>query len=291
MQGNVSTLAGSGAGAYADGTGAASSFHNPEGLVISQDDATLYVADYFNDRIRQIDVATAEVSALAGSHGPGHADGTGTDAKFNRPFGLALTRSGSHLFVGDAENHRIRMISIATAAVSTVAGSGDAAFADGVGTAASFNYPGGVAVLSKEDWPTAWTTLFVADRSNHRIRQIDVGTAAVTTLAGSGSEGFADGTGTVASFDGPNGVHVSPDGTLLFVADTKNNCIRKIHIATAAVTTVAGSGSAAFADGIGAAASFNLPFNLAFGEVNLFVADHDNHRIRRVDHATAGSLL
>ena len=297
MQGKVTTLAGSGAGAYVDGTGTAASFHNPEGLAISPVSAisnrekTLYVADYFNDRIRQIDLATAKVSVLAGSHGSGHADGTGADAKFNRPFGLALTPSGSHLFVGDAENNRIRMISVATAAVSTVAGSGSAAFADGVGTAASFNYPGGVAVLSKESWLAEWTTLFVADRSNNRIRQIDVGTAAVTTFAGSGSQGFADGTGAAASFYGPNGVHVSPDGTLLFVADTKNNRIRKIHIATAAVTTVAGSGSAAFADGTGAAASFKLPFNLVFGKVDLFVADHDNHRIRKVANVTTVESL
>jgi len=113
-----------------------------------------------------------------------------------------------------------------------------------------------------------------------------VATGAVTTLAGSGSEGSADGNGTAASFYRPYGVAVSPDGLVVYVGDTNNHLIREIVIATGAVTTLAGSGSASFADGTGTAASLYNPTGVVASPDQrrrvVYVADHNNHRIREV---------
>ena len=105
-------------------------------------------------------------------------------------------------------------------AVTTLAGSGVAGFADGNGTAAQFNYPNGVAVDSLG-------TIYVADGSNHRIRKI-TSAGAVTTLAGSGVVGFADGSSTVAQFNYPAGVAIDSSG-IVYVADNSNQRIRKIQ--------------------------------------------------------------
>ena len=281
----VTTLAGSDSCAFADGTGAAASFDNPYGVAISRDGTTMYVSDLVNHRIRKIDVATAAVTTLAGSGSAGYADGTGVAASFNYQYAVALSPDDTTLYVADESNHRIRTIDLGTAAVTTLAGSGSATFADGTGAAASFYRPAGV-VVSPDG-----TTLYVGDKYNHRVREIDLATAAVTTLAGSGSATFADGsTGSAASFNRPAGVALSPDGTTLYVADGKNNRVRQVDVATGATTTLAGS-SEGFADGTGGAASFYQPVGVTISPdpdgTTLYVAEDKNHRIREIDLATA----
>ena len=119
----------------------------------------------------------------------------------------------------------------------------------------------------------------MADTYNHRIRKI-TSAGVVTTLAGSGSAAFADGAGTSASFYYPRGVAVDASGTV-YVADGNNNRIRKVS-AAGVVTTLAGSGTIAFADGAGTSASFYYPTGVAVGATSgtVYVADNSNHRIR-----------
>jgi DNA-binding beta-propeller fold protein YncE len=132
------------------------------------------------------------------------------------------------------------------------------------------------------------TLIAVADQRTNRIRLVVVATGDVSTLAGSGSRTFADGTGAAASFDYPEGVAFSPDQTLVAVADSGNSLIRLVVVATGAVSTLAGSGSAAFADGTGAAASFKYPSDVAFSpdQTLIAVADRSNNLIRLVVVAT-----
>ena len=121
----------------------------------------------------------------------------------------------------------------------------------------------------------------MADSGNHRIRKIVLSTGAVTTLAGSGSQGSTNATGTSAKFKTPRGI--VKVGTNLYVADTDNHIIRKIVKSTGVVTTLAGTaGSSGSTDGTGTAAKFYKPRAITTDGTNLYVADNSNHKIRKI---------
>ncbi|MEO6420999.1 MAG: gluconolaconase, partial [Polyangiaceae bacterium] len=191
------------------------------------------------------------VSTLAGSGTGTFKDDTGVLASFNSLRGLAADATGN-LYVADVANHRIRKVTPA-GVVTTLAGSGTEAFADGTGGptgTAAFDSPSGVAV-------DAAGNVYVADALNYRIRKVSP-TGDVTTLAGHAGPGAnVDGTGAGAGFNIPVGVAVDATNNI-YVADQYNDNIRKVTPA-GVVTTIAGSGAAAFADGNNASASFNLP--------------------------------
>jgi NHL repeat len=267
--GQVSTLAGSGSIGSTNAIGITASFNAPSG--ITTDGLNLYVADTYNHTIRKIAISTGEVSTLAGSSGvAGFADGIGTAASFIGPRGL--TTDGTNLYVADTGNNEIRKIVIATTEVSTLAGLGVPGSMDGVGSAATFNYPAGIT--------TDGTNLYVADVNNSVIRKIEIVTAKVSTFAGPGSLGSGDGIGSAASFGNPEGI--TTDGTNLYVADTANNKIRKIVISTSQVTTLAGSGVQGSIDATGTTALFNMPNDITTDGKNLYVADNGNHKIRKI---------
>ena len=121
----------------------------------------------------------------------------------------------------------------------------------------------------------------MGDSGNNLIRQIVISTGVVTTVAGTGSSGSANGTGTSASFNLPRGI--TTDGTNLYVAEYGNHLIRKIVISTGVVTTVAGTGSTGSANGTGTSASFNYPIGITTDGKDLYVADWNNHLIRKIE--------
>jgi sugar lactone lactonase YvrE len=159
--GVVTTLAGSGASAFADGTGTTASFAFPAGVALDPA-GSVYVADFSNNRIRVVTPAGV-VTTLAGSGASAFADGTGTTASFSQPAGVAVDANGK-VYVADFNNNRIRMVTPA-GVVTTLAGSGAFGFADGTGAAAVFNNPGAIAVDLAGN-------LYVCDKSNHRIRKL-----------------------------------------------------------------------------------------------------------------------
>lgn len=272
--GEVTTLAGTaGMSGSTDAIGTAARF----GLLggIATDGTNLFIADSSNNTIRKVVIATGEVTTLAGSVGSiGSVDGTGAAARFYGPAGI--TTDGTNLFVSDSFSNSIRKIIIATGVVTTIAG-GSSGSADGTGAAASFNDPFGIT--------TDGTYLFVTDVGNYKIRKVDVSTGIVTTLAGAGSPGSSDGYGSTARFNGPSGI--TTDGTDLFVADYFNHTIRKIVIATGAVSTLAGiAGSPGSLDGTGSSAMFYFPYGITTDGINLFVTELSNHIIRKVVIAT-----
>jgi len=210
----------------------------------------------------------------------GFKDGQRGKARFNRPHGMTVDGDGN-LLVSDMFNHALRKVTL-SGAVSTLAGSGQAGFADGVGAAARFHQPMGIVV-------DAQGTIFVADELNHCVRQVAPGDGAVTTLVGvGGDKDFADGQRAAARFNNPCGLALDVDGDLI-VADAANHCIRKVTIAEGHVTTVAGcAGQLGFADGEGAAARFDGPQGIAVdGNNNIMVADRFNNRIRMIAGASA----
>lgn len=271
-QAQVSTLAGSAAAGFADGTGDAAQFNLPDGIAVD-DSGYVYVADYYNNRIRKITPAGV-VTTWAGSGTAGFADGTSTAAQFDGTFGMAVDPDGN-VYVAEYNNHKIRKITPA-GVVTTLAGSGTAGSADGPGTAAQFNHPGGIAV-------DASGNVYVADTANNMVRKI-MSNGVVTTLAGSTQFGSTDGVGPVAQFNAPNGVTVDASGNV-YVADSLNHMIRKIT-SNGVVTTLAGSTTHGLTDGVGLAAQFLFPHGLTVDPSgNVYVSELGNHAIRKITPA------
>jgi len=282
---------------------------DPFGVAVAAD-GTIYVADAGeSNRIRKIS-PDGNVTTLAGG-GEGFADGAGTSASFNTPSALALGPDGN-LYVADTGNNRIRKIT-PEGKVSTVAGNGTAGYLDGPAAQAQFNGPVGLAVSKGGD-------IYVADTYNDTIRMITTD-GEVTSIAGGGMPGYADGDQKVALFDTPSGIIVIEDSSLI-VADTGNRRLRRVS-KEGNVTTLPVSGEElsrpiglAFShdhflyvteldqsrvvqvapDGVARviATEFNQPAGIAIGpRVNkpteLFVADSGNYLVRKLDQTSAAT--
>lgn len=277
--GTVSTFVGSmGVDGGADGSGTAATFTRPHYLAWSTL-GSFYVADETGHTIRHV-TSLGVVTTFAGTHNTsGSTDANGSNARFNQPAGLAVDGSGS-VYVADSNNHTIRKITVG-GLVTTFAGSaGVSGSTDGVGSAARFDYPRGLALVG--------TTLYVTDNDNHTIRAVSTITAAVTTLAGSpGISGHADGTGTAARFNFPEGITTDGSGNLL-VADLSNHTIRKVTPA-GVVTTVGGRSDApAHTDGTGTTALFYNPYGISQRNGVIYIADTDGNVIRKGVRGSGG---
>ena len=265
----VTTLAGDGNLGTKDGPGNVAEFNLPTSLGVDGA-GNIFVADVLNNRIRKITPA-GQVSTWAGDGTATFKEGKGTAAAFDGPVGLAITFNGE-LVVADTYNNRIRKITTA-ADVSTLAGNDTIGFKDGTGKAAEFASPFGVAA-------DAVGNVYVADTYNYSIRKITPA-GEVTTLAGNGSYGYQDGTGSAARFSFPSGLAVDEAG-YVYVADKNNHRIRRISPA-GEVVTLAGDGTPGFKDDTGPLAKFNFPFGVAAGaHGHIFVTDGSNNRIREI---------
>lgn len=214
----------------------------------------------------------ASIGTLAGDGSPAvRDDAQPALSAFAAPFGLAAGADGT-IYVSDGgESNRIRKIA-PDGAVTTFAG-GVEGFADGVGAAASFHTPSGLALDAEGN-------LYVADTGNNRIRKVTP-EGQVTTIAGDGTAGYLDGHATQARFDAPVGVAVGKDGAI-YVADTYNDRIRLITL-DGQVSTIAGAGRVGDADGRGSEAFFDTPCAIAVGaDGALIVADTGNNRLRKI---------
>ncbi len=276
--GIVSTLAGDGTFGDVIGNGTSAQFASPLGVAVDID-GNVYVADSKNHKIKKISEAGL-VSTLAGSGVQGDADGAGADAQFDNPSDVAVDVSGN-VYVADLSNQKIRKITPA-GEVSTLAGSGIEGDLDGPGTSARFDAPLGVAV-------DASGNVYVADADNYKIRKITPA-GEVSTLAGNGSVGDVNGTGSDARFKGTRGVAVDASGNV-YVADADNHKIKKIT-PTGEVSTFAGSGDSGDDEGIGADAQLNRPSDVAVdADGNVYVADLQNEKIRKITAAGVVSTL
>ncbi len=285
--GAVSTYAGiTGTNGSGDGTGGSAQFYLPQGVAVDGG-GNVYVADTGNQTIRKI-ASGAVVSTLAGLAGNfGGADGTGTNAQFYQPAAVAVDGNG-FVYVSDYFNSTIRRVTGA-GVVTTVAGSaGIYASNDGTGSAARFWGPAGIAASG-----TSTTTLYVADSVNNTIRKVVTtgGSGTVTTLAGSASDGSADGAGSAARFYWPSGVTMDGGGNV-FVTDSANSTIRKVTSAGAVSTLSGVAGSTGSADGpSGTARFFGAQGIASDGNGNFYVADTGNSTIRKVSSSGTASTF
>ncbi len=263
--GATTTFAGDGTAGTVDRDGTTSTvarFRTPNGIFYDVTSDYLWVTDSGNFTVRAIEAATGNSNTV--SNPPNSADGIGSAGRFYEP--AQITTDGTNLYLADPKNNAIRKIVIATRAVTKI------------GCTSCYNMPYGIT--------TDGTNLYVADTGSHTIRKIVIATGDDTPVAGLiGQAGSTDGFGFSARFNYPNGV--TTDGTNLFVADTGNHTIRKIVVATQQITTLAGTaGVSGNADGTGGSALLNAPRGISTDGTNLYVADTDNHTIRKIVIAT-----
>jgi sugar lactone lactonase YvrE len=228
---------------------------------------------------------TYTINTVAGTGTAGYSGdgGPATSAQLCTPAGVAVDSSGN-LYIGDTGNHRVRKVAVG-GTISTVAGTGTASYSGDGSPAASaqLNYPTGVAVDSSGN-------LYIADEFNHRIRKVTPG-GTISTVAGTGTAGYSgDGSpATSAQLNYPYGVAVDSNGNL-YIADDGNHRIREVA-SGGTISTVAGTGTAGYSGDGGQATSAKLysPTGVAVDSSgNLYIADHQNNRVRKV--ATDGTI-
>ncbi len=256
----------------------------PSGIA-ADTQGNLYIADQAGNRIYRVNIANGSATPWAGMPTPGYSDNAAPLlAQFDAPSDVVIDAYGN-LFVADQNNHRIRKIS-ANGVVSTYAGNSvqilnpyqqwvyQGGYQDGPAIpVALFHSPTALAL----DW---YGNLYVADTGNHRIRKIDAQTRIVSTVAGTGVAGYADGDAlSAAMFDTPQGVSVDAYGNL-YVADTGNHRIRKIS-PTGWVTTISGTGVQASLDGYSSAAAHLFPVGILIDRQG-DVLTSDAYRLRRI---------
>ena len=250
-------------------------------------DATsnLYIAETGSHVIRKIDL-TGNISTIAGTGTQGFSgdNGPATSATLDSPQGLALDTL-NNLYIADTHNHRIRKLNLTTGTITTITGTGIPGFSgdNALATAAQLNLPTALAL-------DASSNLYIADTGNHRIRKITATNGMINTIAGTGTQGFSgDNAGaTSAATDSPTGLALDTQNNL-YLADTHNHRIRRIDANTGIITTIAGTGTAGFSGDTTAStiATLTLPHGITIdGAGNLYLADTQNHRIRRIDAST-----
>jgi len=261
-------------------------------------DGRLYIAAWHNHKVRRWDPDTDRVLVVVANTNP--EDGNGANAGFGGdggpaedalvwfPASIAFEPDGSYVFV-DVKNARLRRVS-PDGIIDTVAGSGTWGFADGPLLSAQFAFPDNA--QTSQPQPSSAVEIdeegriYVSDTFNHRIRQVDLLSGEVTTLAGTGELGFSGDGGPAieATFDRPHDIELGPDGRL-YVADTGNHRIRAIDLESGEIETVVGSGEEGDAEPRTPVleAALNQPYGLDFADDGaLWIADTFNSKIRRV---------
>lgn len=285
--------AGTGNGGYAGdgGPALAAELGNPAGIVLDKS-GNIYIADYYNNVVRKVTKSTGIITTIAGNGydaetnmgGYSGDGGQATAAELFLPTSVALDSLGN-IYIADYFNNRIRMVNASTGIITTVAGNGTGAFSGdgGQATAAELYQPSGVVIDHSGN-------LYIADAKNNRIRKVVLSTGIISTVAGNGTAAYSGdgGQATAAELDYPQGLAVDDTGNI-FITDWGNSCIRKVRIRTGVITTVAGNGNAAYMGdgGQATAAELNYPIDVKLDSIgNLYIADALNHRLRMVNAST-----
>ena len=276
--GMISTIAGvhPNWGFYGDGGLATAAYMTFLGQIARDAAGDLYIADQNNHRIRKVTLSTGIITTVAG--GGGNPDGaSAVNASLNLPYGVAVDAAGN-LYIAESVGNRVRKVAAGTGIISTVAGTGATGFSgDGAAaTLATLNTPVALAV-------DAAGNLFIADSMNARVRRVDAGTGIITTVAGGGA-GLDGGPAAGALLVRPYGLAIDGAGRL-YISDADDNRVRRVEGGT--ITTFAGA-SPYVGDGLSATqARVASPYGIAFdASGNMFIADSEQRRVRRVDAAT-----
>jgi trimeric autotransporter adhesin len=281
--GIITTVAGDGKPSYGgdDGKAISARLNLPFGVAIDVS-GNVYIADGSNNRIRLVTKSTGFITTVAGVGTRGYAgdEGQAISARLGSPTGVAIDASGN-IYIADALNNVIRLVTKSTGIITTVAGNGTEAYGGDGGPAisAQLKFPKGVAIDTSGN-------IYIADTVNHRIRLVTKSTGIITTVAGDGTPSYGgdEGQAISAQLNQPYGVTVDASGNV-YIADNSNNVIRLVTKSTGFITTVAGTGAFGYAGNGGLATSAELwtPRGVALDSSGLlYIADTVNHRIRTV---------
>ena len=280
----ISTIAGTGAPGYSGDGGAATAalLNNPFGVEIGPDGA-LYFCEYGNHVIRRLDLKTHRISTVAGKGQKGYAGdgGPALQALLNVPHELRFDKAGNLYFV-ERDNHTVRRVDAKTKIISTVAGTGEPGFSGDGGPAnkAQLRQPHSIAF-------DPGGRLLICDIGNHRIRRVDMTTGIIETFAGTGERKPTPEEAPLAGtpFNGPRSIDVDSKGDLYLVL-REGNAVYRIDPRAGRVYHVAGTGEKGYSGdgGPAKAARFNGPKGIACApDGSLYIADTENHVIRRID--------
>ena len=286
--GIISTIAGTGISGFSgDGGSAVSAEINDPGKIVVDAAGNIYFSDIHNYRIRKISTSGV-ITTIAGTGAIGNSGdgGPATAATFNEPYGLALDDTGN-LYIADFLNSRIRKINT-SGIITTVAGNGVSGYTgDGVAAVSTeLYYPNYVYVDHAGN-------IFISDNGNQRIRKVNT-SGIISTVAGNGIGGYTgDGIlATNAEINYPAGLWVDTIGNI-YLADYSNSRIRKINT-SGYISTIAGSGIAGYSGDGGAAtaAAINRPLDVVMDHAgNIYIADGDNNRVRKINTSGVISLF
>ena len=277
----ISTIAGGGTPGFSGDNGPAgdAAINFPLGVAA---DATgsVYIADWQNHRIRKIDSGTKLMTTVAGNgSGASSGDNGPATAAGTDPYAVAVDGAGN-LFITETADNRIRYVDAATKTITTVVGTGTYGFSGDGGPSAAAQIASPLYVTTDGS-----RNVYVDDGGNQRIRKIDRATSTIATVAGGTGD---DEPATAADLLSPRDVIVDRTGNL-FIADQFNHRIRKVDALTGMITTIAGTGIGGYGGDGGPATSAKLysPFGIAMdGSGNLYIAEADNFRVRKVDAST-----
>jgi len=289
----ISTVAGNGdSGVAINGTLAVNAALNMPSGVAVDGAGNLYIADTKNNAVRVVSSVTGLISTVAGTGTVGYSgdNGPATSATLNQPWGVTVDGAGN-LYIADTNNHVIRMVTISTGTITTVAGNGYTTSTGlgsysgdgGPATSATLNFPYAVAFDAAGD-------MLIPDSANNCVRKVNTA-GVISTLAGTGTDGYAGdgGPASAAQLYSPEGVAVDPAGDV-YIADSQNNAIRKISAATGNIsTTIETAFGQSVINNQFLGNSLSRPIGLALdGYGNLYVADYYYLRVRQIQPNVLG---
>ena len=260
----------------------------PGKVVADPSSEQLFIADSASHRIVVAEADTGEVTAVYGSGRRGYVDGGSRSARFDSPQGLALSPDGTSLYVADTNNHVVRIVSVASGDVDTLAGTGQIGWPprEAGFESAQLNSPW--ALTLRDD------LLYVANAGTHQIWQLDLDAEIAAPLVGSSAEGTRNGVLGEAELAQPSGLAFGADGDLYF-ADSESSSIRAADLSSRNGETrlVAGADTSLFdfgdVDGTGSDARLQHPLGIATHGDRLLVADTYNSKIKEIDPATGAA--
>jgi sugar lactone lactonase YvrE len=277
---SVATLIGTGAAGFSS-----EQVNNPYGLALGPDGA-LYFCDLDNQRIRRLDLKTHRTVTVAGNGQKAYAGdgGPATEASLNMPHEIQFDAAGN-LYIAERDNHVVRKVDAKTRLISTFAGTGRPGFSGDGGPAAraQFRQPHSIAVHPDR------RRLLICDIGNHRIRQVDLVTGVIETFGGTGERQPTPDGAPISNtpLNGPRTITFDRSGNL-YLALREGNAIYRVSGKTSTIHHVAGTGEQGYAGDGGQARAAKLagPKGLAWSRGSLYVADTENHVIRKIDLET-----